>query len=382
MNSKKKYLFSILMFISLALMFLVHPVQAASVRLSATSLRLDPGCKYSLMLKGVPASAYKNVTWTTSNSSVVELEDNNPYIVKSILPKKSGTVIITAKYRGRSYRCKVIVSRVYATFKVGTQVTRSQEYVYDTVGDVNEMSVSVANRLKTKTAQIKVFGNKSTRVKYTSSNSSVAVVSRTGKIIFKGKGVARISAVFYNRYTSAPLLNEFSFEVTVNEPEVFTLNSTYVKAERAGYNASYKLTRDVVKYLNLYRKKAGCKTRLTLDSRASHAAGYVLTSIGGDVDYFYSTWAHASNWAKATAFVNKVWSKYKVNSSYQDMICEIGTDAVPGATTSAEYIAKQIWYDYTVQDVHIFTPKTNPIYVCKKVGIYAGNKGTMVFFGK
>lgn len=372
------------MFISLALMFLVHPVQAASVRLSATSLRLDPGCKYSLMLKGVPASAYKNVTWTTSNSSVVELEDNNPYIVKSMLPKKSGTAIITAKYRGRSYRCKVIVSRVYAAFKVDTQVTRSQEYMYDTVGDVDEMSVSVANRLKTKTAQIKVFGNKSTRVKYTSSNSSVAVVSRTGKIIFKGKGVARISAVLYNRYNTSTPFDTLSFEVTVNEPEVFTLNSAYVKAERAGYDASYNLARDVVKYLNLYRRKAGCKTRLTLDSRASHAAGYTLTSIGGDVDYFYSTWAHASNWAKATDFVNKVWSKYGVNSSYQDMVCETGTDAGLGlgATTSAEYIARQIWYDYTLQDVHIFTPKTNPIYVCKKVGIYAGSKGTMVFFGK
>lgn len=382
MDSKKKYLLSFLAFVCLALMFLVHPVQAASVRLSATSLRLDPGCKYSLMLKGVPASAYKNVTWTTSNSSVVELEDNNPYIVKSMLPKKSGTAIITAKYRGKSYRCKVSVSKVYATFKVGTQTTRTQEYMFNPVGDIDEMSVSVANRFKTKTAQIKIVGNKSTKVKYMSSNSSVATVSRTGKVTFKGKGVARISAVLYNKYTSAPLLDDFSFMVTVNEPKVFTLNSAYVKAEKAGYNASYKLTRDVVKYLNLYRKKAGCKTRLTLDSRASHAAGYVLTSIGGDVDYFYSTWAHASNWAKATAFVNKVWSKYGVNSSYQDMVCEAGTDAGLGATTSAEYIAKQIWYDYTMQDVHIFTPKTNPIYVCKKVGIYAGNKGTMVLFGK
>lgn len=147
MNSKKKYLFSILMSISLALMLLVHPVQAASVRLSATSLQLDPGCKYSLILKGVPVSAYKNVTWTTSNSSVVELEDNNPYIVKSILSKESGTAIITAKYRGRSYRCKVIVSRVYAALKVGTQITRSQEYMYDPIGDIAELSVSVANRL-------------------------------------------------------------------------------------------------------------------------------------------------------------------------------------------------------------------------------------------
>lgn len=370
------------MFISLALMFLVHPVQAASVRLSATSLRLDPGCKYSLMLKGVPASAYKDVTWTTSNSSIIELEDNNPYIVKSMLPKKSGTAIITAKYRGRSYRCKVIVSRVYAAFKVGTQITRSQEYVFDPVGDIDEMSVSVDNRFKTKTAQIKIFGNKSTKVKYMSSNSTVATVSRTGVVTFKGKGVARISAVLYNRYTSAPLLDDFSFMVTVNEPEVFTLNSAYVKAERAGYSASYNLSRDVVKYLNLYRKKAGCKTRLTLDSRASHAAGYVLTSIGGDVDYFYSTWAHASNWAKATAFVNKVWSKYGVNSSYQDMVCEVGTEAGLGSTTSAEYIAKQIWYDYTVQDAYLYTNKTNPIYVCKKVGIYVGSKGTMVMFGK
>lgn len=381
MNSKKKCLFSILMFISLALMFLVHPVQAASVRLNSTSLRLDPGCEYSLMLKGVPASAYKNVTWTTSNSSVVELEDNNPYIVKSMLPKKSGTAIITAKYRGRSYRCKVIVSRVYAAFKVGTQITRSQEYVYDTVGDVDEMSVSVANRLKTKTAQIKVFGNKSTRVKYTSSNSSVAVVSRTGKVTFKGKGVARISAVLYNKYTSAPLLGDFSFMVTVNEPEVFTLNSSYVKAEKAGYDASYKIAKDIVKYLNTYRKRAGFKTRLTLDSRASHAAGYTLTSIGGNMKNFPG-WAYDNNWDKSHVFVRNVWSKYGVSTTFREMTCEVGTEVGLGTTTSAEYIAEQIWDAFAVQDAYLYTNKTNPVYVCKKVGIYVGKKGTMVMFGK
>lgn len=369
------------MFISLALMFLVHPVQAASVRLNSTSLRLDPGCEYSLMLKGVPASAYKNVTWTTSNSSVVELEDNNPYIVKILLPKRSGTATITAKYRGKSYRCKVSVSKVYATFKVGTQTTRTQEYMFDHVGDIDEMSISVANRFKTKTAQIKIYGNKSTKVKYMSSNSSVATVSRTGKVTFKGKGVTRISAVFYNKYTSAPLLGDFSFMVTVNEPEVFTLNSAYVKAEKAGYDASYKIAKDIVKYLNTYRKRAGFKTRLTLDSRASHAAGYTLTSIGGDMKNFPG-WANDNNWDKSHAFVRNVWSKYGVSTTFREMACEVGTEAGLGTTTSAEYIAEQIWDDFAVQDAYLYTNKTNPVYVCKKVGIYVGKKGTMVMFGK
>lgn len=369
------------MFISLALMLLVHPVQAASVRLNSTSLRLDPGCNYSLMLKGVPASAYKYVTWTTSNSSIVELEDNNPYIVKSILPKRSGTAIVTAKYRGKSYRCKISVSKVYATCKVGTQTTRSQEYVFDPVGDIDEMSVSVANRFKTKTAQIKIYGNKSTKVKYMSSNSSVVTVSRTGKVTFNGKGVARISAVLYNKYTSAPLLDDFSFMITVNEPEVFTLNSAYVKAEKAGYNASYKISKDIVKYLNTYRKKAGFRTRLTLDSRASHAAGYILTSIGGDMKNFPG-WANDNNWNKSHAFVRNVWSKYGVSTAFREMVCEVGTEAGLGSTTSAEYIAKQLWNDFAVQDAYLYNNKTNPIYVSKKVGIYVGSKGTMVLFGK
>lgn len=381
MNSKKKCLFSILMLISLALMFLVHPVQAASVRLNSTSLRLDPGCEYSLMLKGVPASAYKNVTWTTSNSSVVELEDNNPYIVKILLPKRSGTATITAKYRGKSYRCKVSVSKVYATFKVGTQTTRTQEYMFDPVGDIDEMSVSVANRFKTKTAQIKIVGNKSTKIKYMSSNSSVATVSRSGKVTFNGKGVTRISAVLYNKYTSAPLLDDFSFMVTVNEPEVFTLNSAYVKAEKAGYDASYKIAKDIVKYLNTYRKRAGFKTRLTLDSRASHAAGYTLTSIGGNMKNFPG-WAYDNNWDKSHAFVRNVWSKYGVSTTFREMACEVGTEAGLGTTTSSEYIAEQIWDDFAVQNAYLYTNKTNPVYVCKKVGIYVGKKGTMVMFGK
>lgn len=237
------------------------------------------------MLKGVPASAYKYVTWTTSNSSIVELEDNNPYIVKSILPKRSGTAIVTAKYRGKSYRCKISVSKVYATCKVGTQITRSQEYMFDPVGDIDEMSVSVANRFKTKTAQIKIYGNKSTKVKYMSSNSSVATVSRTGKVTFNGKGVARISAILYNKYTSAPLLDDFSFMITVNEPEVFTLNSAYQKLERAGYNKNSKIKRDVLKYINAYRRKNGLKNLKEL-SYLSHAAGYTMYAHPNTKEWF------------------------------------------------------------------------------------------------
>ena len=377
MNSKKKYLLSFLTFVCLALMLLAHPVQAASVRLSATTLKLDPGCKTSLTLKGVPASAYKDVTWTSSNWNVVYFGDNNPYIVKEVIPEKAGTAIVTAKYRGKSYRCKVTVSKVYATIKVGTQTTRTQDYVYidDDRVDTEPAYITVADRTKTKTAQIRVIGNKSTKVRYISDNTSIATVSNSGKVTFKKKGVVWVSAVLYNRTTSVKL-DTISFAITINEPEVFTLNSTYVKAEKAGYNASYKISKDIVKYLNTYRKKAGFRTTLTLDSKASHAAGYLLVSMGGDVKDFYK-------WANSMASVREVWSKYRVTTTYRDMVCEEGTDAgLNSTTTSSEYIAKQIWDDFAVQDAPLYTNKTNPVYVCKKVGVYVGKKGTMVLFGK
>lgn len=375
MNSKKRYLLSFMIFMCLALMLLVHPVQAATVKLNATTLYLDPGTKASLILKGVPASAYKGVTWTSSNSSVISLENSNPYIAKSIEAEGTGTAIVTAKYNGKSYRCRVIVSRVYSTIQIGTQRTRSGNLEGKNYGTLG-VSVSVADRTKTKTAQIRVYGNKNTKIRFKSSNTSIATVSSTGKITFKSSGVVEISAVLYNKSTSAKLPNNFSFAITVNEP-AFKLNSSVYNIEKAGYEKSNSIAKNVVKYLNVYRKNAGYNANLTLDSDASHASGYALYYfLKGDANNYVKNYI-----GKFTAY-NKLWDysgkilrEYGV--SYTDI--DIAVDA-GYRYASAKTIAKSIWDEYT----HLVSldKANNEVYTYPKIGVYVGANGTFCILYK
>jgi len=74
-----------------------------TIRLTETSLTLDPGQSQTIKLTGVNA---KKVKWSTSNKKIAKVSKGK------IRAKKPGTVTITAKYRKKKYRCKVIVQPV------------------------------------------------------------------------------------------------------------------------------------------------------------------------------------------------------------------------------------------------------------------------------
>ena len=73
------------------------------IRLSETSLTLDPGKSRTIKLTGANA---KKVKWSTSNKKIAKVSKGK------IRAKKPGTVTITAKYKKKKYRCKVIVQPV------------------------------------------------------------------------------------------------------------------------------------------------------------------------------------------------------------------------------------------------------------------------------
>ena len=70
------------------------------IRLSEKRLTLNPGNSKKIKLKGASA---KKVSWSTSDKKTATVSKGK------IKAKKPGTVTITAKYKNKKYKCKVIV---------------------------------------------------------------------------------------------------------------------------------------------------------------------------------------------------------------------------------------------------------------------------------
>lgn len=118
----------------------------------------------SLYLKNVPA---KKVSWSSSNSSVASVYNG---LVEA---ESVGTAVITARYNGKSYTCKVTVKE--------DPTTRLNYSAVD---------VKLGQPLQLKLLNVKG------PVTWKSSNPKVATVSSTGKVTGKTKGFAKITATY------------------------------------------------------------------------------------------------------------------------------------------------------------------------------------------
>lgn len=133
--------------------------QAKKIKLNKTSLKLKDGGKYTLKLAGVKASKVK---WSTSNKKIVTVRKGK------ITAKNPGTAYITARFGGKSRRCRVKVTAygIYpkkVTLKKGQSVTLS------------------------------VKGISGTR-RWFSWDPSVASVNKNGKVTAKGAGKVLVCA--------------------------------------------------------------------------------------------------------------------------------------------------------------------------------------------
>lgn len=125
--------------------------------LSKTSLNMFKGNYSTLYVNGA-----KNVSYSSSNSSVVTVDSNGLLYAKSV-----GSAVITAKYSGKSETCSV-------TVKNGSYV------------DISNSTVSI-NKDKS------VFLTTDTYVDWVTSNPNIATVE-DGIVYAKSEGVAVISA--------------------------------------------------------------------------------------------------------------------------------------------------------------------------------------------
>lgn len=139
---------------------------ASSIKLSKSKLTMGLGDTYTLKLAGA-----KNPVWKSSNSKIAIVKNGK------VIARKTGKATITATYKGKSYKCTVLVkapkiSSVKFSMTVGT---KKQVRVLNTIN----------------------------RVAWFTSNKSVAVVDKKGLVTARKAGKVKITGKLHGkRYTS------------------------------------------------------------------------------------------------------------------------------------------------------------------------------------
>ena len=175
MKNMKKVLLS--MFVVLGLVFVMpvvipelqsgYTVQAATIKLNKTDLKLNVNETYTLKLSGTS----KTVRWTSSNKNIATVTSNG-----KITPKKAGNVYIRAWVDEKPYACKLKVEAPKLNV-TSTTISMGAPYI------------------------LRISG--STRgVTWTSSNKNIATVNNKGKVTPKKTGTVKITAKVGNsKYT-------------------------------------------------------------------------------------------------------------------------------------------------------------------------------------
>ena len=144
-----------------------------------------------LVVEYLPADTTdsKNVTWSTNNPEIVEVDENGV-----ITAKKEGTAIITAKVGNFEKNCEVTVKEIkldsieinMTDFELGLGRTQILKVLYNPENTTDD-----------------------TKVIWKSSNENVAIVDENGLVTAKGLGTATITATVGNKTAQV--------EITVTE---------------------------------------------------------------------------------------------------------------------------------------------------------------------
>ena len=142
-------------------------VEAASaIKLSKSKLTMGLGDTYTLKLTGA-----KNPVWKSSNSKIAVVKNGK------VIARKSGKVTITATYKGKSYKCTVLVKAP----KISSA----------------KFSMTVGTK-----KQVRVL-NTINRVAWFTSNKSIAVVNKKGLVAARKAGKVKITGKLHGKnYTS------------------------------------------------------------------------------------------------------------------------------------------------------------------------------------
>lgn len=139
---------------------------ASAIKLSKSKLTMGLGDIYTLKLAGA-----KNPVWKSSNGKIAVVKNGK------VIAKKTGKATITATYKGKSYKCTVLVkSPKISSAKFSMTVgTKKQVRVLNTIN----------------------------RVVWVTSNKSVAVVDKKGLVTARKAGKVKITGKLHGKnYTS------------------------------------------------------------------------------------------------------------------------------------------------------------------------------------
>ena len=151
-------------------------IPVTGVTLNKTSLTLLHGAKESLAANIVPANATnKNVTWSTSDRTVATVDSAG--VVTAVYPGKANITVTTVD-GGRMAVCAVTVNPVLVT-----GVTLNKNSTRIPIGDTETLVATIAPANATDKT-----------IRWTSSNTNVAVVDENGRVTGRAEGMATITA--------------------------------------------------------------------------------------------------------------------------------------------------------------------------------------------
>lgn len=154
--------------LALMLLLMLMPAEASAAGISKRSATLLRGQSFTLFVKDTTRS----VKWSSSKRSVARV--NSAGVVKA---RKAGKAVITAKVGKKKYKCTVTVRQ---------PVTRIA---------LSKASVTIKKgKSKTIKATIKPGNAYKKAIKWKSSDSKIASVSKKGKVTAKAAGTAVITA--------------------------------------------------------------------------------------------------------------------------------------------------------------------------------------------
>ncbi len=147
------------------------------VKLSSTSITLKEGESKTLKVSGIDKKT--KATWSSSKKSIATV--SNKGVVKA---KKAGSAKITATVKGKKLTCKVTVKKDSATLK---------KIAFEFEDDDDEIDIVIGESLSLKVMGDPANALKGKTLKWSSSDTSIVVVDKNGKIKGIAEGEATIT---------------------------------------------------------------------------------------------------------------------------------------------------------------------------------------------
>lgn len=184
------------------LVYLSHEktiINAATIKLNTSTLTLKNIRIYQLKVKNTK----KKVKWSSSNKNIVTVSSNG-----KVTAVKKGTAYVYAKISNKKLKCKVKVL---------------------TTGTISLSNTSLnLSKGKTYTLKPKLKYQINQKVKWSSNNNKIAIVSSKGKITAKNNGTAIITAKAANG-------KKATCKVTVKNFKTYTVDIPTYSQHKNGY---------------------------------------------------------------------------------------------------------------------------------------------------